>query len=433
MSNNAEYQSKLVSAADAIAQIPKDAHIWLHHCSMEPQALVRELIEQRERFDRLRVYHMVRSGAVDITTPGYEKYFIDDGIFLGANSRAAYRTGVVDYIPCFFYELPYMFRNGRIPCEALLVQVSPPDEHGFCSLGACVDYTLQAARTAKLVIAQVNAKAPRTLGDSFVHISQFDAIVEHDEPIYTLNPPAIGDEERAIGANCAELIEDGATLQLGIGAIPDAVMLFLDGKKDLGIHSEMISDGTLALYEAGVITGSRKSEDVGKMTVTFLMGTQALFDFVDNNPAVAMKPVDVVNHPMTVARQHKPVSVNSAVEVDLMGQVVAEAVGLNQISGTGGQVDFIRGCTMAEGGRAIIAMPSSTLKKDGTRVSKIVPFIAQGAAVTTLRTDVDSVVTEYGIAELKGKNLRARAKALIAVAHPEFREGLEFECSKRFV
>jgi len=426
------YRSRLSTAADAISRIPRSAALWLHHAAMEPKALMRELINQRERFEGLRVFHMVRLGPVDISEPGYGKHFVDTPLFSGANSRAALAEGRADFVPCFFHESPSLIRRGLVPCDAALVQVSPPDAHGYCSLGVSVDYSKQAALSAPLVIAQVNKNAPRTLGESFLHVSEIDCFVEADEDIHAIAPPVIGDAEKVIGSHCASLIEDGCTLQLGIGGIPDAVMLFLDGKKDLGIHSEMISDGTLALYEKGVVNNSRKSENRGKMTVAFIMGSKGLYAFANDNPCVEVRPVDYVNHPVTVMRQHKPVGVNSAIEIDIMGQVAAETMGLRQFSGTGGQVDFVRGCSMAEGGKAIIAMPSSTMGKDGTRISKIVPLVAGGAAVTTLRTDVDYVVTEQGVARLKGKTLRQRARELIAIAHPEFRDALAFEFKKRF-
>ena len=427
------YESKLVTAAEAISKLPVSGSLWLHHAIMEPKTLVRELVEQRERFDRLRVCYMVRNGGIDITEPGYEKYFIANPHFAGANSRLALAEGRADYTPSFFHELPKLIRTGRVACDAVLVQVSPPDSEGNCSMGASIDYTMQAVHTAKTVVAQVNKNAPRTLGDSFLNVADFDYIVEADDELYEIVPPSIGDEEKAIGANCASLVEDGCTLQLGIGGIPDAVMLFLDSKKDLGIHSEMVSDGTLALYEKGVINNSKKSDSQGKMTVTFLMGTKKLYEWAHENPGLEMRPVDYVNHPMTIMRQTRPVAVNSAIEIDLQGQVVAEAMGLKQFSGTGGQVDFMRGCAMADGGKAIIAMPSSTVKKDGTRISKIVPFVALGAPVTTSRVDVDFVVTENGIAELKGRSLRERARALIGIAHPDFRAELHAEYNKRFV
>jgi len=427
------YKSKLTTVEDAISRLPVSGALWLHHTVMEPKILVRELVAQRERFDRLRVLHLVRHGDVDIAAPGLEKYFVDNPIFSGANSRAALAEGRADFTPCFFHEVPILIRTGRLPCDAMLVQVSPPDAHGYCSMGGSVDHSLQAVRTAKTVIAQVNRNVPRTLGEGFLHISEFDCIVEADDEIYEVMPPHIGDEEKAIGANCASLVEDGCTLQLGIGGIPDAVMLFLDGKKDLGIHSEMISDGTLELFGKGVINNSKKSENRGKIIVTFIMGTKKLYEWVQDNHAFEMRPVDYVNHPTTIMRQSRPVGVNSAIEIDLHGQVVAEAMGLRQFSGTGGQVDFVRGCAMAEGGKSIIAMPSSTVKKDGTRISKIVPFLSHGAPVTTTRVDVDYVVTDFGIAMMKGRSLRQRAKSLIEIAHPDFRADLRAEYNKRFV
>ena len=430
---DALYKGKVTTAAEAVSKLPSTGTLALHHAVMEPKALIRELVAQREHFQKLHIFHMVRCGGIDITNPDYDKYFIDSMIFSGANSRAALAEGRADYIPAFFYELPVLIRKGIIPCDAAMIQVSPPDAHGYCSLGASVDYSREIVSKAKTVIAQINTFVPRTPGDGFVHISEIDYIVPEDEELYYISPIKIGDEEKAIGANCAQLIEDGCTLQLGIGGIPDAVMLFLDGKKDLGIHSEMISDGTLALYEKGVINNSKKSVSKGRMTVTFLMGTKKLYDWVDGNPALEVRTVDYVNHPMTIMRQYKPVGVNSCIELDLQGQIVSESIGLMQFSGTGGQVDFVRVCAMAEGGKSIIAMPSSILKKDGTRISKIVPFISLGAAVTTSRNDVEYVITEQGIANLKGKTLRERAKALIEIAHPDFRGDLRNEYNKRFV
>ena len=273
---------------------------------------------------------------------------------------------------------------------------------------------------------------PRTYGSGIIHISELDWFVEAEEDLYELQPPKITDVEKAIGENCASLVEDGSTLQLGIGGIPDAVMLFLKDKKDLGIHSEMIADGTLELYNAGVINNSKKSMNKGKMTIAFLMGTRALYDFVDENPVVEVHTVDYVNHPITVSQQYKMVSINSAMQADLMGQVNAEAIGLRQFSAVGGQVDFVRGAAMCEDGKSIIAMPAVTVKKDGTMISKIVPFLDQGAPVTTSRCDIDYIVTEYGIAELKGKNLRTRARHLIAIAHPDKRAELAEEFERRF-
>jgi 4-hydroxybutyrate CoA-transferase len=283
-----------------------------------------------------------------------------------------------------------------------------------------------------MVIAQVNKNMPRTWGDGVMHISNFDYLVEADDDLYESKPANIGDVEKAIGENCASLIEDGSTLQLGIGAIPDAVMLFLGDKKELGIHSEMISDGTLELYNRGVITGSKKADGVGKMTISFLMGTKKLYEFANDNPAIEMRTVDYVNHPAVISRQYKMVSVNSAIQVDLQGQFDSEAIALRQFSGVGGQVDFVRGSAMSANGKAIIAMPSVTVKKDGSMISKIAPFLDQGAPVTTSRNDADYLVTEFGVAELKGKTLRQRARNLIAVAHPDVKDPLIEEFEKRF-
>ena len=426
------YSSRLVSAHDAVSKIENDTEVVLAHCIGEPKTLINAMIDNREQYRNVRIHHMVRLAPMDFATPGFEENFIVDPFFGSANSRAAMAEGRGDFTPSFFHEIPISIRKGRIGCDTALVQVSPPDKFGYVSTGVAVDYTIQAIRTAKLSIAQVNPKMPRTYGSGVIHISELDWFVEAEEDLYELPPPKITDVERSIGEHCAELVEDGSTLQLGIGGIPDAVMLFLKDKKDLGIHSEMIADGTLELYKTGVINNSMKSENKGRMTIAFLMGTRALYDFVDENPVVEVHTVDYVNHPITISRQYKMVSINSAMQTDLMGQINAEAIGLKQFSAVGGQVDFVRGAAMSEEGKSIIAMPSVTVKKDGTKISKIVPFIDQGAPVTTSRCDAQYIVTEYGIAELKGKNLRTRARNLIAIAHPEMRDGLAEEFERRF-
>jgi 4-hydroxybutyrate CoA-transferase len=426
------YHERLLPAAEAVGLIPNDSHVVLAHCVGEPKTLVRTMVENRERYRNVTVHHMVRLGALDYATPGYEENFRIEPWFSAGNARAALSEGRGDFAPVFFHEVPILIRKKRVGCDVALVQVSPPDRFGYVSTGVSVDYTTQAIRTAKISIAQVNPRMPRTLGTGVIHVSEIDWFVEAEDELYELQPPVISDTEKAIGEYCAALVEDGSTLQLGIGGIPDAVMLFLKDKKDLGIHSEMIADGTLALFNSGVINNSRKTENRGRMTVTFLMGTRALYDFAHENPAVELREVDYVNHPITVARQHKMVSINSAMQVDMMGQVNAEAIGFNQFSGVGGQVDFVRGAAMSEDGKSIIAMPSVTIKKDGTVISKIVPFVEVGAPVTTSRCDVDYLVTEYGIAELKGRNLRQRAKNLIAIAHPDTRDMLKEDFEKRF-
>lgn len=423
------YQSRIISAERALDEIKSNNRIVFGHAAGEPKHLVQTLVSKKDQYENVEIVHMVSLGTSEYAKPGMEKHFRHNALFVGGGTRKAVEEGRADFTPCFFHEVPKFFKNGSLPVDAALIQVTPPDEEGYVSLGVSVDYTLGAARNAKLVIAQVNSMMPRTGGDSKLHVSEIDYFVKFDEPIFELKPPTIGEVEKAIGENCAKLINDGDTLQLGIGAIPDAVLLFLKDKKDLGIHSEMISDGVLELVKAGVITNSKKSIHKGKSVVTFLMGTQKLYDYVNNNSEVELYPVDYVNNPIVVMKNDNIVAINSCVQVDLMGQVASESVGLKQISGTGGQVDFVRGAAMASSGKAIMAMPSTAAK--GT-VSKIVPLLDEGAAVTTLRTDVDYIVTEYGIASLKGKSLRERARELINITHPDFREQLKMVYEDRF-
>jgi len=424
------YKSKLVSAEEAVKHIKSGDRVVLGHAVGEPLALVDAMVKNKDSYENVEIVHMVGMGKGEYTAPGMEPHFRHNAIFVGGCTRKAVNEGRADYTPCFFHEVPKMFREGYLPVDVALIQVSPPDQHGYCSFGVSVDYTKPAAEAAKLVIAEVNDQMPRTMGDSFIHVSQLDYIVETSRPIIELPPPKIGDVEKAIGENCASLIEDGSTLQLGIGAIPDAILLFLKDKKDLGIHSEMISDGVVELVEAGVINNSKKSINRGKSVVTFLMGTKKLYDYAHDNPAVAMHPVNYVNDPYVVAQNYKMVSINSCIQVDLMGQVASESIGLRQFSGVGGQVDFVRGAVMAKDGKSIIAMPSTASQG---KVSRIVPFLDEGSAVTTSRNDVHYVVTEYGIAELRGKTLKQRARALIEIAHPDFRDQLIEEYERRFL
>ncbi|GAB1476616.1 acetyl-CoA hydrolase/transferase C-terminal domain-containing protein [Bacillota bacterium] len=430
MSWKDDYKRKLCTADEAVKHIKSGDTVVFAHCVGEPTAIVEAMIRNAKLFENVEIKHMVSLGSGGYTSEGMEKHFRCNPMFVSANVRCAIEEGRADFTPAFFHEVPKLIREGKLKCDVAVAQVTPPDEDGYCSLGTSVDYTWQAIKTAKLVLVQVNDQMPRTFGER-VHVDDFDYVVEASTPLYEIKPPKITEVEEKIGSYCASLVEDGSTLQLGIGGIPDAVMLFLGDKKDLGIHSEMISDGTLALYEKGVITGKYKT-DQGKMMVTFLMGTKKLYDFVHNNPVVELRTVDYTNHPAVIMKQHKMISINSAIQVDLQGQVVAEAMGLRQFSGVGGQVDFVRGVSMSEDGKAIIAMPSVTVKKDGTVISKIVAFLDQGAPVTTSRNDVDYVVTEYGIAPLKGKSLRERARNLINISHPDVRAGLAEEFERRF-
>lgn len=413
---------------DAVRLISSGDRVVVGHACGEPTALLRTLVNNAERYRDVEIVHMVAMGEAAYCRPEMQPHFRHNSLFAGPATRKAIAEGRADFTPVYFSRIPDLFRH-RLPVDVALVHLSPPDAHGYCSFGISVDYTKPAAEVARLVIAQINRNMPRTLGDTFIHLSDLDAIVEIDEPIIELGRPAIGDVERAIGANCATLVRDGDTLQLGIGGIPDAVLLSLEDKRDLGVHSEMISDGAVDLMEAGVITNRRKTFHPGRSLVSFLMGTRRVYDFAHDNPAVEMAPVDFVNDPNVIAQNDNLVSINSCIEVDLTGQVVSTSVGLRQISGVGGQMDFVRGATASRGGRTIMALPSTA--QHGT-VSKIVPLINAGAAVTTSRCDVDYVVTEFGIAQLAGRTLRDRARQLIQIAHPDFRSDLIKEFEQRF-
>lgn len=431
MSWEIEYQSKLTDADKALDLVCSGDRVVIGHACGEPSYLVNTMVSKAEQYENVEIVHMVAMGKAEYAQPGMEKHFRHNALFVGGTTRKAVAEGRGDYTPCFFYRIPALFTNGSLPVDVAMVQATPPDEDGNMSLGISIDYSLPAARAAKKVIVQVNRNLPRTYGDSCINVSaeNIAAIVEHDAPIIELAPPKIGEVEKAIGANCAKLIEDGDTLQLGIGAIPDAVLLFLKDKKNLGIHSEMFSDGVVELVEQGVINNTKKKTHVGKFVANFLMGTKRLYGFVDNNPDVEMYPVDYVNNPLVAMKEDNLVSINSCVQLDLMGQAASESVGYTQISGVGGQVDFIRGASMAKNGRSILAFPSTAAK--GT-VSKIVPLLDEGAAVTTSRNDIDYAVTEYGIAKLAGKTLKDRARALIEIAHPDFRDGLKKVYEERF-
>lgn len=422
------YKEHLFTPAQAVQQIKSGQRVVVAHACGEPSIILDALVANAAQYENVEIIHMVAMGKAAYCQPQYDKNFHHNAFFLGGSTRAAAAEGRVDFTPVYFSEIPSLLREDLRP-NVTLLQCSPPDAHGYVSLGVSVDYTKPAAEASDLVIAQVNQNMPRTLGDSFLHVTQIGCLVEADTPVIELAPPKIGDVERAIGENVASLVRDGDTLQLGIGAIPDAVLLFLKEKNDLGIHTEMFSDGVVELVEAGVITNKAKTLHRGQSVATFLMGTRRLYDYVNNNPAVAMYPVDYVNDPYVIGQNDNLVSINSCVQVDIMGQVVSTSAGLRQISGVGGQVDFVRGANLSKGGRAIMAMPSTTGKG---KISKIVPFLDQGSAVTTTRNEVNYVITEYGIAKLKGKSLRQRAEALIRIAHPDFRDELTAEFRRRY-
>ncbi|MGF6367155.1 4-hydroxybutyrate CoA-transferase [Aequitasia blattaphilus] len=424
------YKEKFVSAEDAVQHIQDGDRVAIGHACGEPQALTRAFTSRVQNLKNVETVHMIGMGDSAYCLEESKDHVRHNSIFVGnKNERQAIKEGRGDYTPRYFSKIPSLFTDGSLTPDVALVQVSSPDVHGYVSFGVSVDYSLTAARVAKLKIAQVNSHMPRCHGECFMHISEFDYLVEEDIPILELSRSELTEVEKEIGKNCASLIHDGDTLQLGIGALPDAVLLSLKDKKDLGIHSEMFSDGVVELVEAGVITNKKKTLHPGKLVATFLMGSQKLYDFIDDNPSVYMASADYTNDPYVIAKNDNLISINSCISVDFMGQVSAESIGTMQISGVGGQVDFVRGANLSKGGKSIIAMTSTA--KGGT-VSKIVPMLEPGAAVTTGRNDVAYIVTEYGVADLRGKSLRERARLLINIAHPKFRDELIHEWEMRF-
>jgi len=421
------YQSKIVSAEQAVKHIQSGDRVVIGHACGEPPTLVEALVARAPELSNVEIVHMVAMGPAKFAQPGMEKSFRHNALFVGSTTRKAVEEKRADFTPCFFSEIPRLFKNKILPVDVMLLQVTSPDEQGFCSYGVSVDYTKTATECARTVIAQMNNCLPRT-GGAKIHLDAIHFIVEHDEALIELKPPKIGETEKTIGENIAGLIPDGATLQLGIGAIPDAVLLFLTDKKDLGIHSEMFSDGVVVLAEAGVITNRKKTINTGKFMAAFLMGTKRLYDFVNNNPDVQLQSVDYINDPYIIGLHDNMISINSALQVDLMGEVNAEMIGTKQFSGVGGQVDFIRGASRSLSGKSIIALPSTA---SGGKISRITCELDRGAAVTTSRNDVHYVVTEYGVAELRGKSLRERAKALISISHPDFRESLTADAKEK--
>jgi len=417
-----------MTADEAVKRIKPGDRLTVAHAVGEPSHILEAMVKNKEAYRDVEIVHMVPMGAAEYAQPGMEPYFRHNSVFVGAKTRDTIKFGHGDFTPCYFSQIPNLFSR-TLPLDVSLIHVTPPDDHGYVSLGVSVDYTKTSAEQAKTVIAQVNKHMPRTLGDTFLHVSQIDCFVEHDAPILELPPPNISDVERAIGENCAKLVRDGDCLQLGIGAIPDSVLLFLKDKKNLGIHSEMFSDGVVELVEAGVVNNSAKNFHNGKSIATFLMGTRRLYDYVDNNPTVNMYPATYVNDPRVACLNDNLVSINSCVQVDFLGQVCAESVGTTQISAVGGQVDFVRAAAMSKGGRSIIAMTSTSGKG---KISKIAPVLDEGAAVTTNRYDVEYIVTEFGIANLKYRTTRDRARMLVNIAHPDFRDELIEAFERRF-
>ncbi|MBF0126087.1 MAG: GNAT family N-acetyltransferase [Magnetococcales bacterium] len=386
-----------------------------------PHALTDDLVKHAAGFRDLEMIHILILGPHPWTEARYGRNFNVNSLFLGPGTRNAVSSGIADYTPCFLSEIPSLFTSGVLPLDVALIQVTPPDQYGYCSLGPSVDIVSSAWKSARCVIAQFNPSVPRTYGQSFIHVSAIHACVEEDRPMPVLPPPELDDTTLRIGRYVASLIEDGCTLQMGIGRIPDAVLRSLTHHRNLGIHTEMFSDGVVELFKSGVINNAQKSLHPGKIIASFCMGTKKLYDFVHENPHIEFHPSEYINNPAVIAKNNNMIAINSAIEVDLSGQVVSDSVGRRFYSGIGGQVDFIRGAAMSQGGRPIIALPSTA--KNGT-ISKIVPFLSEGSGVVTSRGDVHYVVTEYGIATLRGRSIRERALQLIQVAHPEFRDKL---------
>lgn len=420
---------KIVSSALEAASVIKSGNrVFIHSVACAPRHLIEAMVQRAPELRNVELIHLHTEGAAPYTHADLAASFFTNNLFVGANNRQAIREGRADYIPIFLSETPLLFRNGILPLDVAMIQVSPPDRHGFCSLGPSVDATRAAVQMAKIVIAQINPRVPRTHGDGIIHRDHIHFGFEVNEPLYYHKLGAPDDVETLIGKHCASLVEDGATLQMGIGAIPNATLAALKDHKNLGIHTEMFSDGVLPLVKSGVINNRMKKIHPGKMVATFVMGTQDVYDFIDDNPFVAMLDVQYVNDTAVIRRNPRVTAINSAVEVDLTGQVCADSIGTYQYSGVGGQMDFIRGASLSERGKPILALPSTTSKGE----TRIVPFLKQGAGVVTTRAHVHHIVTEYGIADLYGKNLTQRAKALISIAHPHHRESLEKMAWERF-
>src|SRR5271169_1476060 len=422
-----EYKERLKTADDALQRVKSGMRVYIQPGCAEPETLVEALMRRGPYVRDVEIVHMMTMGCAPYVAPEMEGHFRHNAMFIGGNVREAINEGRADYTPIYLSEIEGLFESGAMPIDVALIEVSPPDSHGFCSFGVGVDTTLTAAKCAKHVVAQINDNMPRTYGDSFIHVNDINAFVESSRPLCALARPVVTDLQIAIARNVAALIEDGAVLQTGIGGIPDAVLPLLMDRKDLGVHSELVSDGVIPLIEAGVITGARKNFKPRKIILGFALGTKRLFEFVDNNPIFEFHPTSYTNDPGFIARNDRMVAINSALQIDLTGQVCSDSIGNQFYSGIGGQVDFLRGASRSKGGKPIIAI-SSTAKDD--TISRIVPMLSPGAGVVTSRGLVRYVVTEYGVAYLHGKTIRERAQALIDIAHPKFREELYQFCEK---
>jgi acetyl-CoA hydrolase len=421
------YKSRVVTPQEAVKAIKSGDRIFLTGNVSVPQKVLAALVDYAPQLENVEICQALTVGSADYVSPAMEGHLRINSIFISANIRKAVHEGRADFTPVLLSEFPLLFKRGLLPLDVAMIHVSPPDEHGFCSLGVEVGLTKTPAESAKVIIAEVNEQMPRTLGDSFIHVSRLNYIVPVDYPISEL---PMGDGESSevvekIAGYIAELIPDGATMQLGIGAIPDAVLKFLFDKKDLGIHTELFSDGVIELVNAGVLTNAQKTLHPGKIVAGFMLGTKRLYDWADDNPLIELHRTEYVNDPFVIAQNERMVAINSAIEIDLTGQVCADSIGPKLYSGVGGQLDFVYGASRSKEGVPVIALPSTNTLRDGTVISKIAPLLKHGAGVVTTRNHVRYIVTEYGVADLYGKTIRERATQLIAIAHPDFREELK--------
>lgn len=426
MSWQSIYQSRVTTADEAVKAIQSGHRVFLTGNVSVPKMILAALVRRAPELRDVEICQALTVGPADYVAPEMQGHLRVNTMFISANVRKAVHEGRADFTPVLLSEFPLLFKNGILPLDVAMIHVSPPDEHGFCSLGVEVGLTKSAAESARIIIAEVNEQMPRTLGDSFIHVSRLNYIIPVDYPIAELRMSEEGDPviTEKIAGFIAELIPDGATMQMGIGAIPDAVLKYLFHKKDLGIHTELFAEGVIDLVEAGVLTNARKTIHTGKIVAGFILGTQRLYKWVDDNPLIEFHRTEYVNDPFVIAQNDRMVAINSAIEIDLTGQVCADSIGPKLYSGVGGQLDFIYGASRSKGGVPIIAMPSTSVMRDGTVVSKITPMLKPGAGVVTTRNHVRYVVTEYGIAELYGKTIRQRAQNLIKIAHPDFRDEL---------
>jgi 4-hydroxybutyrate CoA-transferase len=429
MDLNKLYQSRIVTAEEAVKKIQSGQRVFLTGNCSTPQTVLAALVKHAPSLKDVEICQALSVGPADYVSPEMEGHLRVNTMFISANIRKAVQEGRADFTPVLLSEFPLLFKNKHLPVDIALVHLSPPDEHGFLSFGIENGLTKSVAESSRIIIAEVNQQMPRTLGDSFIHLSRINHIVPVNYQLAEMMMGGEGADEvtEKIAGYIAELIPDGATMQMGIGAIPDAVLKYLYNKKDLGVHSELFSDGVIDLVDAGVLTNARKTLHTGKIVAGFIIGSRRLYSWVDDNPLIELHPTEYINDPYVIAQNDRMVAINSAIEVDLTGQVCADSIGPKLYSGVGGQLDFIYGASRSKGGVPIIALPSTTTTRDGTVISRIVTMLKRGAGVVTSRNHVRYIVTEYGVADLYGKSIRQRAQALIGIAHPDFREDMKKE------